>query len=212
MTRIGIHFGEGKLEKAVSTLAMANTGLRIPAGADHHAENAHYLFAADSQIVAFSPHMHVRGKAMSYQLTHPDGSKEMLLDVPKYNYGWQWLYYPTKPIDVPAGSRLDVTAVWNNSESNPANPDTDERDHLPWRHLQRDVRRLRRSDRQGGRLERSGLPAATAARPAGAASCRELVPRRRLLQNGVSRSPEGGGVALPFRRVLDHSRRLRVER
>ena len=60
VTRIGIHFGEGKLEKAVSTLAMANTGLRIPPGADHHAENAHYVFAADSQIVAFSPHMHVR--------------------------------------------------------------------------------------------------------------------------------------------------------
>lgn len=122
-SKIGLFFGKGELKKQVATIPVTNTGLRIPPGADHHAENAHYLFDKDMQILAFSPHMHVRGKAMSYQLTYPDGTREMLLDVPKYNYNWQWLYYPTKPIDIPAGSRLDVTAVWNNSESNPANPD-----------------------------------------------------------------------------------------
>ncbi|MDE2849037.1 MAG: cytochrome c [Acidobacteriota bacterium] len=122
-SRIGLHFGEGELEKEVITIPVTNTGLRIPPGAGHHAENAHYLFDKDVQILAFSPHMHVRGKAMSYEVTYPDGSKEMLLDVPNYDYNWQWLYYPTRPIDIPAGSRLDVTAVWDNSEDNPANPD-----------------------------------------------------------------------------------------
>ena len=122
-SKIGLHFGEGELEKEVMTIPVTNTGLRIPPGAGHHAENAHYLFDKDVQILAFSPHMHVRGKAMSYELTYPDGSKEMLLDVPKYDYNWQWLYYPTKPVDIPAGSRLDVTAVWDNSVENPANPD-----------------------------------------------------------------------------------------
>ena len=122
-SKIGLHFGKGELEKEVITIPVTNTGLRIPPGAGHHAENAHYLFDRDVQILAFSPHMHVRGKAMSYELTYPDGSKEMLLDVPKYDYNWQWLYYPTKPVDIPAGSRLDVTAVWDNSVENPANPD-----------------------------------------------------------------------------------------
>ncbi len=122
-SRIGIYFGQGELEKEVATLPITNTGLRIPPGAEHHPEEAHYLFDRDSQILAFSPHMHVRGKAMSYELTYPDGTREMLLDVPKYDYNWQWLYYPTEPIDVPAGSRLDVVAVWDNSADNPANPD-----------------------------------------------------------------------------------------
>ncbi|MCY3970437.1 MAG: cytochrome c [Acidobacteria bacterium] len=122
-SKIGLHFGQGELEKEVITIPVTNTGLRIPPGAGHHAENAHYLFDKDIQILAFSPHMHVRGKAMSYEVTYPDGSKEMLLDVPKYDYNWQWLYYPTKPVDIPAGSRIDVTAVWDNSSENPANPD-----------------------------------------------------------------------------------------
>ncbi len=122
-SRIGLHFGKGELRKEVITVPVTNTGLRIPPGAGHHAEKAHYLFDKDVQILAFSPHMHVRGKAMSYVVTYPDGSTETLLDVPKYDYNWQWLYYPTRPVDIPAGSRLDVTAVWDNSAENPANPD-----------------------------------------------------------------------------------------
>ena len=122
-SKIGLYWGEGELKKEVMTIPVTNTGLRIPPGAANHAENAHYLFDRDMQILAFSPHMHVRGKAMSYKLTYPDGREEMLLDVPKFDYNWQWLYYPTEPIDVPAGSRIDVTAVWDNSKDNPLNPD-----------------------------------------------------------------------------------------
>jgi hypothetical protein len=122
-TRIGLYFGEGELKKEVATMVAVNTGLRIPPGAPEHAELAFHVFDQDMQILAFSPHMHVRGKAMRYVLTYPDGRRETLLDVPRYDYNWQWLYYPTEPIDVPAGSRLDVTAVWDNSEGNPANPD-----------------------------------------------------------------------------------------
>ena len=120
---------------------------------------------------------------MSYQLTYPDGSKEMLLDVPKYNYGWQWLYYPTKPIDVPAGSRLDVTAVWNNSEGNPANPDPTKRSSTVAAPSNADVRRLRRSDRQGRRLERSKPP-----RGNSCSICwRSILPRVLFLVDGCFR-------------------------
>ncbi len=122
-TRIGLHFGEGELKKEVATFVVANMGLRIPPGEAHHPETAFHLFDRDAQILAFSPHLHVRGKAMRYDLIYPNGDKEILLDVPKYNYNWQWLYYPAAPIDVPAGSRMEVTAVWDNSPDNKANPD-----------------------------------------------------------------------------------------
>jgi len=122
-TRIGIYFGEGELEREVATVSVANTGIRIPPGADHHAEEGFFQPDDDMQILAFSPHMHVRGKAMTYRIVHADGTSETLLDVPKYDYNWQWLYYPTEPIDLPASSRIEVTAVWDNSDGNPANPD-----------------------------------------------------------------------------------------
>lgn len=122
-TKIGLHFGEGELKKQVATMIVSNTGMRIPPGAPHHAEVGFSVFDRDMQILAFSPHLHLRGKAMRYDLIYPDGERETLLNVPKYNYNWQWQYYPTEPIDVPAGSTLEVTAVWDNSADNPFNPD-----------------------------------------------------------------------------------------
>ena len=123
VTQVGLYFGEGPLEREVATMAVVNTGIRIPPGDGDYAIQGFHVFDSDMKILAFSPHMHVRGKAMRYDLTYPDGRVQNLLDVPRYDYNWQWLYYPTEPIDIPAGSRLDVTAVWDNSEDNPSNPD-----------------------------------------------------------------------------------------
>jgi mono/diheme cytochrome c family protein len=125
-TKIGLYFGEGELEKEVATLAVTNTGIRIPPGAANHMETSFNVLDTDMKIVAFSPHMHLRGKSMKYDLVLPDGSRETLLNVPKYNYNWQWQYYPEEPIDAPAGSRIEVTAAWDNSAGNPANPDPTE--------------------------------------------------------------------------------------
>ena len=86
-------------------------------------ETDFHVFDTDMQILAFSPHMHMRGKAMHYDVTYPDGTQETLLDVPNYNFNWQWLYYPVEPIHIPAGSRMDVTAAWDNSADNLFNPD-----------------------------------------------------------------------------------------
>ena len=122
-TKIGLYFGQGELRKEVATFAVVNTGLRIPPGDPNYSLMGFHVFDNDSRILAFSPHMHVRGKAMRYELVLPDGSRQALLDVPRYNYNYQWLYYPSEPLRAPAGSRLEVTATWDNSEGNAANPD-----------------------------------------------------------------------------------------
>ena len=49
------------------------------------------------------PHMHVRGKGMTYHLVYPDGRDQIVLSVPKYDFNWQLLYQPAKTIRVPEG-------------------------------------------------------------------------------------------------------------
>jgi len=46
--------------------------------------NAALALDADVRIVAFTPHMHLRGKAFEYHAVFPDGGREVLLRVPKY--------------------------------------------------------------------------------------------------------------------------------
>jgi hypothetical protein len=79
-------------------------------------------FTADVELVEFMPHMHVRGKSMTYHLVYPDGRDEIVLSVPKYDFNWQLLYQPARPIRVPKGTRMYVEAFYDNSRANRFNP------------------------------------------------------------------------------------------
>ena len=69
------------------------------------------------------PHMHVRGKDMTYVAHYPDGRSETLLSVPKYDFNWQHTYELAEPKLLPKGTKLEVIAHFDNSTDNPFNPD-----------------------------------------------------------------------------------------
>jgi hypothetical protein len=76
----------------VRVLGVVNPALRIPPGAESHPVNAISPVLFDAKIMSFMPHMHVRGKAFRYELQQKDGSKQLLLDVPRYDFNWQLQY------------------------------------------------------------------------------------------------------------------------
>jgi hypothetical protein len=71
----------------------------------------------------FSPHMHLRGKAFRYELAYPDGTSQILLDVPRYDFNWQTFYRLKSPLQVNRPAALRCTAWFDNSADNPSNPD-----------------------------------------------------------------------------------------
>lgn len=95
----------------------------IPAGAENYSTVAEYTFKHDAKIVSFMPHMHVRGKSAKYEAFYPDGSAEVLLDVPQYDFNWQTSYDFASFKEVPAGTKIVFTSAWDNSANNPYNPD-----------------------------------------------------------------------------------------
>jgi hypothetical protein len=81
-------------------------------------------FTADVELVEFMPHMHVRGKSMTYHLVYPDGRDQIVLNVPKYDFNWQLLYQPPSTIRVPrdADVRRRVLRQLEGNRNNP-NPE-----------------------------------------------------------------------------------------
>jgi hypothetical protein len=73
-------------------------------------------------LYGLTPHLHLRGKSMKYTLTTPDGREEVLLDVPKYDFNWQLYYELESPRRIPAGSKVTVVTLFDNSARNPYNP------------------------------------------------------------------------------------------
>ncbi len=93
-----------------------------PGDANWASPPAQAVFGEDVELVYMFPHMHVRGKDMTYKLIYPDGKTEIVLNVPKYDFNWQLAYDLAKPIQVPKGTRLVVTAHYDNSPNNKFNP------------------------------------------------------------------------------------------
>lgn len=122
-SKVGLYFGEGELQREMVTRFGMNTGIRIAPNSVSEEYFASYVFGEDSRIISFFPHMHQRGKVMRYELTTPGGDRRTLLNVPDYDFNWQWIYYPEDGVRVPAGSRLDVFARFDNTDANPNNPD-----------------------------------------------------------------------------------------
>jgi Ca2+-binding EF-hand superfamily protein len=102
---------------------VVNPRFQIPPGAENHpVVGSIKNIPSDVQILGFLPHMHLRGKAARFELISKDQSK-VLLDIPRYDFNWQLLYRYAEPLMVPAGSTVQFTAWYDNSRSNPANPD-----------------------------------------------------------------------------------------
>ena len=122
-TRLGVVFAKEPPRHEVQVAAAGNTAIRIPAGVENHEEKGVLPVLFNAQILSFMPHMHVRGKSFRYELVLPDNSRRTLLEVPRYDFNWQLLYRLAEPLMAPLGSRIEATAVFDNSTNNPANPD-----------------------------------------------------------------------------------------
>lgn len=126
-TRVGFRFAPGPPQHEVRVAAIANVLLSIPPRAADHVETARLPVGAEAKVLAFLPHMHLRGKAARFDLVGPDGRRETLLDVPRYDFNWQLYYRLAAPARVPAGSRMEFVGRFDNSTDNPANPDPGKR-------------------------------------------------------------------------------------
>jgi hypothetical protein len=123
-TRIGLKFADPKkVKKEVATKLMYDSGLCIPAHAADYAVAQTWQVQRDVLLMSFFPHMHLRGKSFCYEALYADGRQEVLLRVPRWDFNWQHRYVLAQPLRLPAGTRLRCTAVYDNSNANPANPD-----------------------------------------------------------------------------------------
>ena len=80
-------------------------------------------FDEDVTLHALWPHMHHRGKDMTFRVRYPNGREEVLLSVPRYDFNWQLTYELAQPKRIPAGSLVTAVAHYDNSSRNPHNPD-----------------------------------------------------------------------------------------
>jgi peroxiredoxin len=110
-------------EREVHGGAAMNLLFRIPPGAARHEVTSSTKVDKDMELLTLMPHMHVRGRDFKFTARYPDGRTEVLLNVPNYDFQWQHRYRLAEPKRIPAGTRIDCVAHFDNSTENPGNPD-----------------------------------------------------------------------------------------
>lgn len=96
---------------------LSSFGFAIPPGdARYQVGPISRVLKKESEIMTLMPHMHLRGAAAKFEALYPDGTSEVLLSVPEYDFSWQTVYYYREPKRVPANTKISFTAWFDNSE------------------------------------------------------------------------------------------------
>ncbi len=122
-TTVGFKFAKEMPDEQIMASQFVNGSFTLPAGAKDVAVPAEIGVSQPVRIWGMMPHTHLRGVRWQYKLEKPDGTSEVILDVPHYDFNWQTYYMFAKPLEMPAGSKITSMAWYDNSATNKSNPD-----------------------------------------------------------------------------------------
>ena len=121
-TRMAFRWCDEVPDIEVKTTGIYHQSLDIPPGEGAVSFTSQREFARPIHVLSVFPHMHARGASFRMERI-VGGTSEIVLDIPRYDFNWQNFYRPRTPLFVDSGEALSITAVFDNSESNPLNPD-----------------------------------------------------------------------------------------
>jgi hypothetical protein len=123
---IGIHYvkNDAKSRKPAAAIMVIDRRLYIPPGESDYRLAGSYTLPHDVTFVGITPHMHLLGREMKATATLPDGKEQPMIWIKDWNFNWQDQYQFAQPVRLPKGTRLDVSARYDNSDKNPLNPNT----------------------------------------------------------------------------------------
>lgn len=122
-TEIGLYLLKERPALVYESVPVINQGFEILPGDPDARTQAMYGFRKNATLHSVTPHMHLRGRTMKFETLYPDGRREVIASVPRYDFNWQQTYQLAQPKKIPAGTWAVLTGSWDNSARNPANPD-----------------------------------------------------------------------------------------
>jgi mono/diheme cytochrome c family protein len=122
-TSIGLVFAREPVKHEIAQYEIWNDLFLIPPNDGNHRVTSCFTLPKDVTVLAYTAHMHFRGKSMTSEAIYPDGHHEVILNVPHYDFRWQETYFLKNQFLLPKGTKLVTTSYFDNSFDNPQNPD-----------------------------------------------------------------------------------------
>ena len=123
-TRVALHFATTPIDKRQRGIAVLNRSFTIPPGERRYEVRASWTdpLGRDLHASTITPHMHLLGREMKVTATYPGGTSRPLIHIDDWDFNWQGTYTFAQPIPLPAGTRIDMVAVFDNTVENLRQP------------------------------------------------------------------------------------------
>jgi len=121
-SRLALYFASEKTGKSIRSVAIVPPVTTVPADTESFRIRASMTVNDSSEAVAIRPLLFPFAKSVEATAFRPDGTIEVLIFARRYRYDWQPAYYFKKPVQLPRGTRIEVTAYLDNSDNNRNNP------------------------------------------------------------------------------------------
>jgi hypothetical protein len=121
-SRIGLYFAKEPASRAVRHVMINAPATTLSPNAENQRVKASYTIAEPTEVVAIRPVLFPFAKSIEVTAYRPDGTVEVLIWAKEYRFDWQPAYFFKKPVALPKGARIEVTAYLDNSDNNRNNP------------------------------------------------------------------------------------------
>ncbi len=121
-TKIDLYYSPTPVKKPALIYPFADPlKLHIPAGMKESVNEVTEQLGQGwptATIYGAAGHMHLLGTKFSMEIERADGTKECLLDIPKWDFHWQGMYMYEKPTTIGPGDKLRMKCTYDNSRQN----------------------------------------------------------------------------------------------
>jgi hypothetical protein len=124
---VGLYFAKRPPSKPFTSIQLPPlfgflSGINIPAGDARYTIGDSFVTPIAVRAFGVVGHAHYLAREMTMTATLPSGGTKTLLSISDWDFGWQEQYQFADYVDLPAGTRLDVTVTYDNSPANRRNP------------------------------------------------------------------------------------------
>lgn len=119
---IALYFQKEPPSRRMMDVALGSRRIDIPAGESRYVVRDHFTIPVALEVTGIIPHAHYIARRMRGWAIPPRGARVELLEIPEWNFNWQHQYRYAKPFVLPAGTRVEMEFVYDNSAGNPHNP------------------------------------------------------------------------------------------
>jgi hypothetical protein len=119
---VALYFTDQPPTHSPVMVMLRSVEIDIPAGEQDYAIESSYQVPVDVEALAVLPHLHYLGKEVHGWAELPDGERRELIFIKQWDFNWQGEYHYAKPVFLPKGTTLRMRCTYDNSATNPRNP------------------------------------------------------------------------------------------